>query len=231
MGIRVSSDTDQGAYTVKKLYRIKTTGQMSAFTPFGDVRTEVCVHWFHDQREAPAIPYSKAIPGWDDMHTSEEPSERNPEYAQRLRAYVDQLFTREEVNAIKDYFLQAKTLETVIEEVEVPVTDYEIPFRTIPPAPEGGDGYGFIELCGIDGYPLPFKVCGFFDVVYDNPYDRYQVSVVKGLVERAGLASRHESDAHAEYKEIGEKLERLQAVLLDLERALNGFNKHISNEE
>lgn len=204
---------------------------MTAFTPFGEVKTEVCVHWFHDQRESPAFPYNKAIPGWYDMHASDEPSERNPEYAQRLRAYVDQLFTREEVDQIKDYFLQAKTLETVIEEVEVPVTDYEIPFRAIPPAPEGGDGYGFIELCGIDGYPLPFKVSGFFDVVYENPYDRYQVSVVKGLVERAGLVSRHETDAHTGFKDISEKLQRLHSVLLDLERALNGLNQHMPNED
>ncbi|MCE5322592.1 hypothetical protein LLG46_04655 [bacterium] len=216
---------------MEKLYRIKTTGQMTAFTPFGEVKTEVCVHWFYDQREAPALPYGKAIPAWNDMHASDEPSERNPEYAQRLRAYVDQLFTREEVDTIKDYFLQAKTLETVIEEVDVPVMDYEVPFRAIPPAPEGGDGYGFIELCGIEGYPLPFKVSGFFDVVYDNPYDRYQMSVVKGMIERAGLASRHESDAHAQYKEIGEKLKRLQIVLLDLERALIGLNKEFYSEE
>ncbi|MHB9036228.1 MAG: hypothetical protein ACYC64_06145 [Armatimonadota bacterium] len=216
---------------MEKLYTIKTTGHMTALTPLGEGQAEVCVYWFREARDTPAFPYSQAIPGWDDMLSSLDPSKRNPEFAHRLQAYVDQLFTQEEVSAIKDYFLQVNTLETVIEEIELPVTDFEIPFRAIPPAPEAGDGYGFIELHGVAGYPLPFKVSGFFDVVYDNPYERHQMAVVKSLLERAGLSSQSDADVQVEVRDISEKLKQLRSVLLDLQRSLNGLNRRLSKGE
>ncbi|MCE5315335.1 MAG: hypothetical protein ABFD49_06595 [Armatimonadota bacterium] len=216
---------------MKKLYRIKTTGQMTALTPCGEENTEVCVYWFRDKRDTPAFSYSEAIPGWDDMLSSPDQSKRNPEYADRLQAYVDQLFTREEVDTIKGYFLTANTLETVIEEIELPVTDFDTPFRAIPPAPEGGDGYGFIELYGTDGYPLPFKVCGFFDVVYESPYERYQMAKVKSLLERSGLSGPSDTDFRIEVKEISEKLKHLRSALVDLQRSLNGLNRRLIQGE
>lgn len=215
---------------MQKLYRIKTTGQVKTLTPYGETRTEVCVHWFRDQRETPPFPYNQIIPGWDIMLTSDDPSERNPEYAQRLRLYVDQLFTLDEIIFIKDCFLQSKSFETVIEEVDLPVTHFEIPYISIPPAPYGGDGYGFIELCGMEQHPLPFKVMGFFDVVYDNPYDRYQTAVVKGLLERSGLADEDNTAGASEIQEFSEKLKHLRLALIDLQRCLNDLNRESKSE-
>lgn len=220
----------RGATDLQNLYRIKTTGQVKSLTPFGEAQTEVCVHWFHDQRETPPLPYNLIIPGWDIMLTSDNPSERNPEYAQRLRLYVDQLFTIDEIVFIKDFFLQSKSFETVIEEVGLPIINFDIPYRSIPPAPHGGDGYGFIELCGVEDNPLPFRVVGFFDIVYDNPYDRYQTAVVKGLLERSGLAEDGKVVGTSEVQEFNEKLKHLHLTLIDLQRSIDNLSRRFKEE-
>lgn len=214
------------------LYKIRTHGEM--FTrpdkPVG--YADVTIHWFREGRLEPAFPYTWTVPGWEDMILSLDPRERNPAYARKLAAYVDQLFTAEEVLAIKDHFTITRAVEIEIEEISVPLLDFEIPFRQIPPEPAAGADYGFIDLNSGSNGPLPFKVTGYFDMEYSSPYERYQVAAVKSLMETSGLTDdTRKCSTRNELTELCEKLNVLRNALMGLQQSLNIIDRQLPDSK
>jgi hypothetical protein len=135
------------------LYSIRST-----FNGFGAEEYRyngVQVLWVVNDRAKPVIPYSRAILGYDHM---DDVCQYND------GAYLDQLFTGEEVEQFMAYLW--KYHQTVID-----VSRISIPFA--PNYRNNGiylftDGvhitsHCIIHLCDEKPYNLPFKVMGFFD--------------------------------------------------------------------
>jgi len=205
-----------------RLFKLRTHGEMltrpDRLVGFADAT----IHWFREGRIEPAFPYTWTVPGWEDMVFALDPHASNPAYAKRLAAYVDQLFTEEEAQALKEYFLRGGIVELEIEAIDIPLTDFEVPFSLIPREPEAGEHYGFIALSDGTNGPLPFPVAGYFDMDYASAQERYQASAVQSLMESSGLSVVNgQCASEADLNELCEKLNSLRLALMGLRQSLN----------
>jgi len=215
-----------GGADMPRLFEVRTHGEMltrpDRLVGFADAT----IHWFREGRTEPAFPYTWTVPGWEDMVFALDPHERNPGYARRLAAYVDQLLTEEEAQALKEYFLRTSAAELEIRGIDVPLTDFEIPYRLIPPEPAEGENYGFITLSDGTNGPLPFRVTGYFDMDYPSAFERYQAAAVKSLMESSGLCvNGHDCVSGADLDELCEKLNSLRLALISLQQSLKGLTR------
>ncbi|MCE5198477.1 MAG: hypothetical protein ABFD54_10640 [Armatimonadota bacterium] len=193
------------------LYRIITTGEVDASTPNGPIGIPVSVHWFRDGRDELPEVCRCAL---DSLQADVELSRED------VKAYLSQFFTYDEMMAIKDCFIHTSDTDTVIEEVTEPLIDFDAPYRSIP-APEIGDGYGFVQLVGTPQRPLPFPVSGFFDVVCSTVSDRRRLSVVRLLFERSGLDESKDAGTRKKAEGLKNKLTDLRSAIIELQRSLD----------
>jgi hypothetical protein len=105
--------------------------------------------WFRND-PAEGRPYHELIRDY-------QPGDPYPE------SYIDELFTRDEANAVKAYldreYGDAGT--NTITQVDLPAPNNIIGRGAIPV----GGGDDFYMLDKTEGYPLPFSVWGYFDLV------------------------------------------------------------------
>ncbi len=216
-----------------KLYKVRTHGEMLARPDKILGYDDVTIHWFREQRTEPAYPYTWMVPGWEDMVHSLDPLERNPAYAKKLASYADQLFTQEEAATLREYFLSTRGVNLEIEEIEIPLTNFEIPFSLLPPEPQAGEEYGFIRLATGPDRPLSFAVTGYFDMEYQTAYERYQMVAVKSLMISSGLSLTDESKPDNDLQRLCDKLNSLRLALLGLQQSLNQItrNTHADGKE
>lgn len=204
------------------LYKVRTHGEMLTRPDRQVGFADATIHWFRERRAEPAFPYTWTVPGWEDMVFALDPHERNPAYATRLAAYVDQLFTEEEAHALKEYFLRNSHAELEIESIEIPLMDFDVPFSLIPREPEVERKYGFVTLSDGANSPLPFPVSGYFDMEYASASERYQASAVKSLIESSGFSiTSGDSGPVFDLDELCEKLNTLRLALISLQQSLN----------
>ena len=212
-----------------KLFKVKTAGELVTRPGRFGTQGGVTIQWFRVGRTEPALPYHETVPGWDDMMHSEDPTQLSPDLARRFAAYVDQMFTRDELDQLEER-LRTRSSQLEIEEIDVPVTNFEVPYAVIPPEPEAGEGYGLVGLPSACG-SLPFKVMGYFDLVYETPFQRYQIAVVKSLVEKAGLRPDPTEEVQEQTQALSNSLSDLQAALQKLQESVDALNRHLSNGE
>ncbi|MCL5105546.1 MAG: hypothetical protein M1133_15735 [Armatimonadetes bacterium] len=210
-----------------KLFKVKTVGELVTRPGRFGTQGGVCIHWFHVGRTEPAFPYHETVPGWDDMMHSEDPTQLSPNLARRFAAYVDQLFTREELEQVEER-LRVRSSKIDIEEIDLPVTHFEVPYAAIPPEPEAGEGYGLVTLPAACG-SLPFKVMGYFDLVYETAFQRFEIAVVKSLVEKAGLRPDPAQETQEQTQALSNSLADLQSALQKLQQSLDTLNRHLSS--
>ncbi len=134
---------------MSELYSVHSL--IRGFAYHGQTYEEVSVAWFAVERQAPPAPYGQAIQDYGRLAKGEKafPEE-----------YVDELFSRAEAEALKRHLDRRREVTTFIEAVELPVLANASGCRRLP----RGKGSDFIGLFKEPGYPLPFKVEGYFSV-------------------------------------------------------------------
>jgi hypothetical protein len=119
-----------------------------------DDDNEARIYWFVVGREEPVIPYEQLIDDYD------------PDYSETQfdELYVNEFFTKEELEKLKDYLYREHQLETFAEEVLLPVK-------------AGGRSYGLLLISGIKGfymladeesYDLDISVLGHSEMLKEN---------------------------------------------------------------
>jgi hypothetical protein len=121
------------------------------FTYEGTTYEEVRVTWFVAGRQVPLAPYESAIMDYGQL---EEKDRAFPE------EYINEQFSRQEAEALKAHLARRPEVSTTIEAVELPVMANASGCRHLP----RGNGNDFLGLFKEKGYPLPFKVEGYFSV-------------------------------------------------------------------
>jgi hypothetical protein len=117
---------------------------------------EVKVSWFVVGRAVPLVPYETAI---EDFARLDANARAFP------AAYIDEQFGRDEAAALKQYLDRRPEVATRIEAIELPVMANASGCRRL----ERGGGSDFLILHREKGYPLPFKVEGYFSVRFAEP--------------------------------------------------------------
>jgi hypothetical protein len=196
-------------------------------------RDGVTVEWFRAAREQPQVPYEELILDYDLLLDHYLMHYQGPslEYATSLRKYderyVCELLTEIEVEQLQEYVARTRGCESAIRELSTPIPhrDLKPPFGETPLGPDQGR----YELWAEEGYDLPFKIEGFFDLRGCSPsieLDRrptsYGVRFLSEALDSLGLvgdldAKRLESVVRALYDNSGlyvdhgkTKLERLR---------------------
>jgi len=107
---------------------------------------DVEIRWFYaDRRPAPLVPYHDAIEGYTGQDSRDESA-------------VDDLFSQEEAEALSRYLADFPGTTTV-EEARLPFPKDSIGCSAIP---LGGPQQDY-DLSKHEGYPLAFKVLGYYD--------------------------------------------------------------------
>ncbi len=136
---------------------------------------QVSFHWYCLDRDHPPIAYSLAIAGYEQM----EENLRRP-----LERFVDRHFTEAELGELGAYLESQYGLGLEPERVSLPVKDRTFLF-------EEGTGviYEFLELSERSGYPLPFKVWGYFTLQGRRALPNLEegVSFVEEVLKKLGL--------------------------------------------
>jgi len=112
---------------------------------------EVKITWFLLERSSPLAAYETAILDYGQL------SEKERAFPEE---YVNEQFSREEAEALKNYLDRRPDMSTRIEEIELPVSPNASGCRRLP----RGNGSDFFILHREAGYSLPFKVEGYFSV-------------------------------------------------------------------
>jgi hypothetical protein len=108
-------------------------------------------HWFLDKKTEPR-PYADLIADYDPK----------ADFAGYAEDCIDEMFTLEQAEALKKYLDSTfGDAATTIEKVTLPISNNCIGFGSY--AVGGGDD--FYLLTRAEGYPLPFKVWGYFDLI------------------------------------------------------------------
>ena len=141
-----------------ELYGVKTV------LPEYSGHRDVVLAWFVIERDSPVKrPYAELAEGYD-------PAD---EYAGYLEGAIDELFTRDEAEALLAW-LKANRNEThnnsTIVEHALPIANNSIGLGAIPVG--GGPDYLMPHEIGEGTFPLPFKVYGYFDLRAHEPIDK-----------------------------------------------------------
>jgi hypothetical protein len=138
------------------------------FTYEGTAYEEVKVTWFVVERKTPLRPYNEAIQDYGQL------AEKDRAFPEE---YVNEQFSRAEAEALKKYLDRRPSVTTQIEAIELPVMANASGCRRLA----RGGGSDFLSLFLDKGYPLPFKVQGYFSVRLAEPKvagdDRQTVAV------------------------------------------------------
>jgi hypothetical protein len=112
----------------------------------------VWIDWFVLSRDKPLdLPYSELVEGHDDGSDAYFDS----------REAINELFTADEAQAFKAYIESTNTPEMVIvEPARLPYSLNTMPIRAIPL----GGPQDSLMIWKRDGYPLRFRVEGYFDI-------------------------------------------------------------------
>jgi hypothetical protein len=113
----------------------------------------VSIYWFVDRRETPVAPYEQVIEGYANL------SERDQHMAQTI---ADEALTAEEVELLREYLHRVHDDCIWTRSVDLPIKNVNgtMPFGGVP----AGGGCDFYMMPEEDGYDLPFRVWGYFDV-------------------------------------------------------------------
>jgi hypothetical protein len=123
---------------LQELFRVSTV------VPEYDGCRDVHFEWFRTEPR-PGFPYWLVIDGYDDDA--------------RTEGAIDELFTREEADALKSYLDTYPGLTTIAR------ADLPYPNNIIGQGARAvGGGDDFYSLHRADGYPLAFKVAGYFNL-------------------------------------------------------------------
>ena len=161
--------------------------------------------WFRNEKSD--RPYAELVKDYN-------PDEAMAAYSELA---VDELFTFDEANALKQYLDRHHGAEdeTTIEKAEIPLANNVGGIGAI--AVGGGDD--FYELHKEPEYSLPFKVEGYFDLVgcelIDEPGETFRHFLFLATVDKDGRVAdfRKETQAEARLREAGaERRERDQAA-------------------
>ena len=144
------------------------------------------MHWFNTSDRKPRRPYDKLI----EEYESVDPAQRT--YCEE---FVDELFSREELEKLAEYLkdIQSEAFllkdgdlgPLFIHKASLPCDRSKTGYRHMPP---GGLTDRFM-LANKPGYALDFNVEGFFDLTEDGHRDRMQDSIkyVRRVLQILGL--------------------------------------------
>ncbi|MCX6558717.1 MAG: hypothetical protein NTW95_15015 [Candidatus Aminicenantes bacterium] len=118
---------------------------------------EVKINWFVLERKQSLVPFEAAIQEYVQL---DEKERAFPE------EYVNEQFSREEAEALKQYLDRQPLTTTLIETIELPVAANASGCRRLSANAGGG---AFLPLYKGKGYSLPFKVEGYFSVRFAEP--------------------------------------------------------------
>jgi len=130
--------------------------QVRDFTYQGTQYEEIKVTWFVVERKAPLASYESAI---EDYAQLDDKARAFPE------GYINEQFSRQEAEALKNYLDRRPGVTTTIDAVELPVMANASGCRRL----ERGGGNDFLILHREKRYPLPFKIEGYFSVRFAEP--------------------------------------------------------------
>ena len=139
----------------------------------------VKVEWcFMDKRDTPPIPYAVGIENYERACAESEGST----YAEMA---IDELFTTEEAEALKEYLTQVYDTSCEMEEPEIPIPASSVgTFCFYDAASESTEGC--ISLYKAEGYNLPFRVVGVYSVETNEDFQNKIREGVSRLAEHAG---------------------------------------------
>ncbi len=165
------------------IYKVKAVNEIVTSKETGATHIGVTIHWFCAERKRPVVSYEEAIPEWAEILESDSVDDRQLSYYNTASNYIDQYFTRDEAQALCDYLTIHHASEIVLEAIELPLNEADVPFTSIPAEPEAGEGYGFLDIPESDEYTLPFSIRGYFDSKYKTTLERYQYAITRSLVD------------------------------------------------
>jgi hypothetical protein len=111
----------------------------------------VRIDWFVKERSIPPFPVETAMLHYDQLSESQ----RND-----AEAYLKGLFTDEETRQLSQHLKEKKNLGVTVEEVTFPIAKMPDTRKSLALNP----GTGFYRLYQKEGYNLPFKVEGFYNI-------------------------------------------------------------------
>ncbi|MBF0100234.1 MAG: hypothetical protein HQK77_04930 [Desulfobacterales bacterium] len=148
-----------GKYTKQRGFsfpgvRLRLFHGYSYLKQFQDMQQVLCL-WFYHSRGAPIVPYDKLVIGYPMLNEKEK---------ENVSTCVNELFTFEEITALKGYLLRRYNMPlfTFEERLLIPKNK----FSQVPPIGVINDGKPgcWIRLYENKDYNLPFKVKGYLDL-------------------------------------------------------------------
>ena len=158
-----------------KLFTVKS--RASKFIHRERVYDFVEFHWFVVYRETSTFSYDELMESYKNkLDNSYYTSEGN----------ISELFTEEEAYALKEYLLRILGHESDIEEANLLLESYTLPYEDIVL----GHQEGFYRLNEEEGYDLPFVVWGYYDVSYaeDISWLDYGMKFIERALDRIGMS-------------------------------------------
>jgi hypothetical protein len=157
-----------------KLFRVVST--VNNFPHRGRTYDGVEIHWFVVYRENPIASYEKLINGY--LKDRDNPlyiSEKN----------LQELFTEEEADALKEYLSKKHGEECDIREADLSTEIDPWGYGDKTPAYREG----FYRLNQEDGYDLPFVVWGYYDISHakDVTWLMHGVESLETVLDKFGL--------------------------------------------
>jgi len=142
-----SAPTAGGSLRPLRLYRAYSVGEVERerIRYYG-----VRFHWYRLDRTEPVVPFERLIAGYERL---KEPARRQA--VEQVLRYL----TEEEVWGLRTYLRERHGLEVIAEEVPLPIEVPTGPFHS-----PYGEVYEFLELSEQEGYPLPYKIWGYYSL-------------------------------------------------------------------
>lgn len=158
-----------------KLFTVKS--RASKFSHRERLYDFVEFHWFVVYRETSTFSYDELIESYKKkLDNSYYFSESN----------ISELFTEEEACALKEYLLRTLDYEPIVEEANLLLESYTLPYEDIVL----GHQEGFYRLNEQEGYDLPFVVWGYYDVSYaeDISWLEYGMKFIEKALNKMGTS-------------------------------------------
>ena len=168
---------------MESLYKVKTINEIVTSAVSGAMHIGVTINWFCSYRSQPVVPFELALPEWKKIMEGDHVDDRQLSYYNTAATYIDERFTYEEAQVLREYLTKQHSSEIIVETVSLPLDEADVPFSVIQSENMESQEYGFINLPDAPALPLQFPVRGFFDTRYATTLERYQVLVVRSLTE------------------------------------------------
>lgn len=108
------------------------------------------ISWFISDRKAPPVPFERVILNYAKL---------TPEARRAPENYILERFTLEEMDLLRQY-LMTQNIRPMTEECKLPVTEKDRGYRDL----QNMIGAEYLPLYTRNGYNLPFRTEGFFNV-------------------------------------------------------------------